>query len=312
MSVISWKAVLAAVAAFSILASAAFATPGMPNAFYGSVLVNGQPAADGATVTAKVNGAVVATTTTSGGKYGYDPVFYVSDPNNDLCTPKCPTVSFFVNDIDTGVTSVFCNKCDTCSGCVIKLDFSITQQIPVTTTLPAGGGGGGSGGGSGGGGGGAGGPPVVTCTLNGICDSWETHDACPSDCPLASTTTTTVAAGTNPAQACRELWACGEWEQCADRVQRRTCVDGNACGTEDFKPSESQPCTAEENTAAAYPLSGFLTGMAATLGIGSAAASGVLGLAVLAVVLLALFVFLKKRKQKPSKGKPGKGRPKRR
>jgi hypothetical protein len=305
MSVISWKAVLAAVAAFSILASAAFATPGMPNAFYGSVLVNGQPAGDGATVAAKVDGAVVGTTTTSGGRYGYDPAFYVNDSNNDICTPKCPTVSFFVNDIDTGVTSVFCN------GCVTQLDLSVTQQTPVTTTLPAGGGGG-SGGGGGGGGGGAGGPPVVTCTLNGICDSWETHDACPSDCPLASTTTTTVAAGTNPAQACRELWACGEWGQCADRVQRRTCVDGNNCGTDNSKPSESQPCTAEENTAAANPLSSFLTGMAVALGIGSAAASGVLGLAVLAIVLLALFVFLKKRKQKPKKGKPGKGRPKRR
>jgi len=280
----SWKTAFTAIVAFSMFASAALAIPGMPEAFYGYVTINSQPAGDGATVTAKINGAVVATTTTSGGRYGYDTAFYVNDSNNDLCTPKCPTVSFFVNGVDTSVTSVFCN------GCVTKLDFSITQQTPTTTTPPAG-----VTGGGGGGGGGAGGPPVVTCTINGICDSWETHEACPSDCPVTTTTT----AGTNPAQACRELWACGEWGQCADRVQRRTCVDGNNCGTDNSKPSESQPCTAEENTVAANPLSGFLTGMASALGIGSAAASGVLGLAVLAVVLLALFVFLKKRKHGP-------------
>jgi hypothetical protein len=278
------KTLLTAVLALSMLSSAALAMPGVPNAFYGSVLINGQPAADGTTVAAKIDGATVASTTASGGDYGYATTFYVADPNNELCSPACPTINFFVNGIDTGSSSTFCN------GCVTQLDLSITQQTPSGST-----GGGGSGGGSGGGGGGAGGPPVVTCTINGICDSWETHEACPSDCPVTTTTT----AGTNPAQACRELWACGEWGQCADRVQRRTCVDGNNCGTDNSKPSESQPCTAEENTVAANPLSGFLTGMASALGIGSAAASGVLGLAVLAVVLLALFVFLKKRKHGP-------------
>ncbi|MEM5807919.1 MAG: S8 family peptidase, partial [Candidatus Aenigmatarchaeota archaeon] len=46
---------------------------------------------------------------------------------------------------------------------------------------------GGGGAGGGGGGGGAAGPEVKPCLLNGICDSWETPETCPTDCKKVPT-----------------------------------------------------------------------------------------------------------------------------
>ncbi len=45
--------------------------------------------------------------------------------------------------------------------------------------------------------------------------------------------------------ACFESWSCSTWTECIDGEQTRTCVDLNACGTYQDKPSESQSC--EEN-----------------------------------------------------------------
>jgi len=292
------KTMLAAFATLLVLTSAAFAYPGTPNAFYGSVTINGQPAPDGAAVDARINGAVVASTTVSGGKYGYDPAFYVADPNN---TMPGRTISLFVNGVDSGKSSAFCN------GCVTNLDLSITQQVSAPAPpAPSGGGGGGGGGG---------GAPVVVCEMDGVCHPGETHDICPSDCPL-TTTTTAGAASTSVAGTCTEAWTCGDWGRCANGVQQRTCADSNSCGTDGYKPMESQPCSTDYTTPS-NPFSGLLSGMASAFGGSTMLAGGVLGLAVIAAVLLALFVFLKRRKQKPrkskpTKGKPTKGRPKRR
>lgn len=123
---------------FILFSSIAFAgAPGIPNAFYGTVNVNGAPAADGTTVTAKIGGLEVASSVTSGGQYGY-PIgsFYIPDPDLDLAGK---TITFFVNGVDTGITAVFVN------GEVTLLDLSAT--IATTTTV------GGSSGGSGGSGG---------------------------------------------------------------------------------------------------------------------------------------------------------------
>jgi hypothetical protein len=96
------------------------AIPGIPHAFKGSVTVNGAPAPDGTTVTAKINGIEVASTTTSGGTYGYPAgTFYVSDPQN---TRSGDTVNFFVNGVDTGESAIFCN------GCITELDLSATIE----------------------------------------------------------------------------------------------------------------------------------------------------------------------------------------
>lgn len=93
-----------------------------PNAFLGYVIVNGQPAPDGTTIVAKIDGVQVASTTTSGGKYGYPlGVFMVYDPNNDRIGKE---IKFFVNGVDTGKNYSFNN------GDIIMINFSVTITNP--------------------------------------------------------------------------------------------------------------------------------------------------------------------------------------
>jgi len=99
--------------------SLVFAIPGVPNQFYGYVTINGRPAPDGSIVVAKIDGLEVARTTTKDGKYGYNPIFYVDDPNNDR---SGKLVKFYVNGVDTGEFWYFCNGCST------RLDLSVEVQ----------------------------------------------------------------------------------------------------------------------------------------------------------------------------------------
>jgi hypothetical protein len=41
---------------------------------------------------------------------------------------------------------------------------------------------------------------------------------------------------------CMENWQCGDWSDCLAGSQTRVCSDGNACGTEQVKPSLVQTC----------------------------------------------------------------------
>lgn len=120
---------------FLVLSNVALAVPSQPHWFYGSVNVNGSPAPDGTTVTARINGIDVASTTTLGGQYGYEPMFYV--PDTEPSTRPGATISFFVNGVSTGQIAVFATNGMT------KLDLSVT--------IDTGSGGGATGGGSGGG-----------------------------------------------------------------------------------------------------------------------------------------------------------------
>jgi cold shock CspA family protein len=43
-------------------------------------------------------------------------------------------------------------------------------------------------------------------------------------------------------ESCIENWNCGEWNECVDSNQTRTCSDLNNCGGEDGKPEEEQGC----------------------------------------------------------------------
>lgn len=199
-----------------------FAALGQPNQFYGYVTVNGQPAPDGTSVIAKINGVQVASTTTSGGRYGYNPVsaFYVDDPNNNRAGD---IVNFFVNGVeDTTVQPIyFCNGCVGVENNQQPLNLSVT--VTATTTLP---------GGAGGGGGAPGGGTIQT-------------------------TTTTQAGG---AQQCQERWLCSDWSACANGIQTRTCSDANKCGTNNNEPMTAQPCSAEEETEGApLTITGFVS-----------------------------------------------------
>jgi hypothetical protein len=46
---------------------------------------------------------------------------------------------------------------------------------------------------------GGGGPYIVPCKINGVCESFENHEQCPSDCPTTTTTVkTTTTASVQP------------------------------------------------------------------------------------------------------------------
>jgi hypothetical protein len=124
------KFLISALSTFLLFSNLVLALPGIPNQFYGSVTLNGSPAPDGTTITAKINGVQVASTTTSGGKYGYEPIFYVSDPNSDRTGEE---VVFFVNNVNTGRTSFFSNGGHT------QLDLSASGGTSTPSAPPSGG-----------------------------------------------------------------------------------------------------------------------------------------------------------------------------
>lgn len=216
------KILLAAFVCIVLFSSLALAIPGIPNAFYGDVTVNGQPASDGTTVVAKINGVQVASITTSGGKYGY-PIgsFYVDDPNSDR---SGKAINFFVNGVDTGQSYYFCN------GCVINLNLTATIAVQPPSTPSSGGGTGGGGGGGGGTGGG-----TTSGTTNGTTNQQTTQ------------------------QQCQERWLCTAWSGCKDGIQTRSCIDENSCGTNNNEPMSSQPCSKTSKETSPKPITGMIT-----------------------------------------------------
>ena len=83
------------------------AAPGIPHQFYGTVSYSNGSAVLSGTVKAKIDGVVVATGSITNGQYGYNPnLFFVTDPDGDRTGT---TISFFVNDVETGTTAVFAN-----------------------------------------------------------------------------------------------------------------------------------------------------------------------------------------------------------
>ena len=80
-----------------------YAIPQPPHKFYGSVTVGGVAAPDGTIVLAKIDGTLYEATTTTGGAYGWDPMFNV--PADDTDTGPVEggvtgdTIEFYVNGI---------------------------------------------------------------------------------------------------------------------------------------------------------------------------------------------------------------------
>jgi len=211
----------------TLLANLVLATtiPGIPHAFYGAVTWNGNPAPDGTTVTAKIDGIEVSSTTTKDGKYGYDPVFYVDDPNNDRSGDE---IRFFINGIDTGQTKYFCNGCST------KLNLAASGPSPPS-------------------------PPSPPSTPSGPGPSPSpppTEE--PEEEPEEEGEEIII-------EECEERWVCTDWSSCVNKIQTRECADENNCGTEENRPFESQPCGKEEEEEAVPTPLDQLTGMLATI-----------------------------------------------
>lgn len=85
-------------------------SPGIPHKFYGTVAFDNGPAPDGLMVEAKVNGAIMGTSVTDDGKYGYGDLLLAANPDNDNAGK---TVEFYVSGIKANETAVFANDDDT-------------------------------------------------------------------------------------------------------------------------------------------------------------------------------------------------------
>lgn len=105
-----------------------------PQPFKGFVTINGNPAPDGTTVTAKIDGEEFSTTTKDG-KYGY-PIGTFSIPDTDPPSRGGKTINFFVNGVDTGQTETFI------IGIPTRLDLTVTieGEQPTPQQSPPGGG----------------------------------------------------------------------------------------------------------------------------------------------------------------------------
>jgi len=203
-----FKILLTAITTFLLLSNLVLAIPGQPHQFYGTVTINGNPTPDGTSIVAKINGIEVASTTTTAGKYGYSPIFYVDDPYNIRSGEE---ISFFVNGVNTGKTTYFCNGCIGVGIDHDPLNLAITVETGGEPSQPSGGGGGGGGGYF---------PPSGTN---------ETEEE------------TTEETG-----SCEVRWLCTDWSECKDGEQTRDCEDVNKCGTDYGKPIMTQPCSTEE------------------------------------------------------------------
>ena len=194
-----------------------FAIPGVPHQFYGEVKINGNPAPDGVEIAVydADDNKYVAGTFTKEGKYGYEPIFYVPDPDGDR---EGHTLEFYVAGVKA-TEHPFENGMST------KLDLSV--KIHSTSSSGGGSGGGGSGGGA-----------------------WSTSTGIKNSNVTANNTTNgkmSVANATGN-ETCVENWKCTEWFECFNGKQRRICVDLNECGTEFNKPPTTRKCeTKEEN-----------------------------------------------------------------
>ena len=189
---------------------------GIPNRFFGSVSdSNGNPAPDGILVKARIDNMDVAATATKDGKYGYNPIFYVPDPNSNRDGKK---IEFYVNDVKAGEHTFTNGESD-------KLDLTASGNFAVTPPPSGGGSGGGGGGGSSGGGG-----SIASSGSSG--GSVEININSPPEDSESEKTSN-----------CIPTWECSDWLDCVNGMQKRVCTDINNCGADNGKPAERRECS---------------------------------------------------------------------
>ena len=119
---------------FLIFSNIALAMP-VGHVFYGTVTLNGNPAPDGTTVSARLDEAELASTTTSDGKYNHLTLSLDAAYSGR-------TIDFFVNGKQANENYQFCFD----FACLTELDLSVTIETTQPPSPPGGGGGGGGGG----------------------------------------------------------------------------------------------------------------------------------------------------------------------
>jgi len=154
--------------------------PSIPHQFWGSVTVNGAPAPEGTTISARINGVEYGNGTVgAAGRYGYDPNFFV-EGSSELAGQ---TIKFYVGGVLAPETAVYQVGGATLLNLSVSMVTLTPTPTPVVTPTPVPTqGGGGGGGGSGGGGG----MPTPTPAAS------PSRTATPTPTPIMSPTATPV------------------------------------------------------------------------------------------------------------------------
>jgi len=223
-----------------LFSSNVFGVPGIPHQFYGYVYIDDLAAEDGTLIEAKIDGKVVASTTTLAGRYGYAPhLFFITDPDGNRAGKQ---IDFYVN-------GVFVTSYTFENGASTRLDLYATSEGETQTCSD--------------------GTPYGECstTKPKYCDNGALVDKCGlCGCPegevcgsdgscYVPTPPTGGAIGTQEtnvseenlteggSETCVENWSCTEWSECSpEGIQTRECIDLNSCGTEFNKPEEVRNC----------------------------------------------------------------------
>ncbi|MCX6739361.1 MAG: dockerin type I domain-containing protein [Candidatus Parcubacteria bacterium] len=117
-----------------ITPSLAFAQPGIPHQFYGTVEFANGSAPAGLTVEVKVGGAIVGTAITQAGKYGYNPSLLFAEKSEGEWSGE--TAEFYVD----GTKSTTASPVTLSRGGYTRLNLSVPKSL---VTPPSGGSGGG-------------------------------------------------------------------------------------------------------------------------------------------------------------------------
>ncbi|MFH1471579.1 MAG: hypothetical protein ABIF85_01650 [Nanoarchaeota archaeon] len=259
-------AIFAIVAASSISFAIGF---GLPNQFWGTVTINGAPAPEGTSITAKINGVLSGSATTSGGSYN----LIVDNPTDNNIGNLGDTVLIYVNGVQAG-SDFFVEGGST------QVDLAITVLTPSSN--PSGGSG------SGGGGGGSSGRSAPASTNN-VQTTPPVNNAASSS------------ASATPSGPCRERWICDAWSACnKDGIQKRNCVDANKCGTIDDLPMSSQPCATEKTATSenSQKASGGFGNMVSGLFLSAATPAGAGIIAALLIICYFVYSYSAKKGRK--------------
>ncbi len=203
------KTILMSLILILLLIGIVSAVPSIPHAFRGTAsYTNGNPLPDGYIVTAKLDEQAISTSSVvEDGKYGYTDPLLVSD-----VIVNGQKVYFYVNG-----KLVENNPVNFVIGEVTNLNLTVDSPPPI----------------------------LVVCGDN-ICNGGETCSTCPGDCGTCSTGGNTGGSSSSGGgSSCIENWRCGDWGECENGLQTRTCEDINRCGTKKSKPYLQRTCDVE-------------------------------------------------------------------
>ena len=136
------KTLMLCLATILFISGIAFAQPGIPNQFYGTIkFADGKSVGAGFKLISYVNGDKAQSTYTLNRGYGSKPyIFFVLDPEGNYASSK-PTISFKLYDANTGHTYSISKTAIFTKGAHTELDLKTTENyIPIASR----GGGGGS------------------------------------------------------------------------------------------------------------------------------------------------------------------------